>query len=186
MESEKILILDLETTGFDRRLDGITEVGIVSLDLSNGLIEVLYDKVFNPMVPFKKLMSSWIVSKGYMSAKDIVPADRIQGEEENIQRILDSYPLGATAYNNTFDFSFLESNNIEINKKLDCPMRLLRDVVKLPGKGKTYKLPSVEEALAYFFPDEKIDHIHRGASDAISEARIIYEMYKLGIFKINN
>ena len=42
---KKILIIDIETTGFVPEQNFIVEIGIVSLDLDNGNIETLFDKV---------------------------------------------------------------------------------------------------------------------------------------------
>jgi DNA polymerase-3 subunit epsilon len=43
----------------------------------------------------------------------------------------------------------------------------------------------VEEAFKFFFPESQYIEAHRGADDAKHEAMIVYELYKLGIFKIN-
>lgn len=41
----KILIIDLETTGFSPKSSFIVEVGIVELDISNGEKKILFDQV---------------------------------------------------------------------------------------------------------------------------------------------
>ncbi|MEI7488560.1 MAG: hypothetical protein WCJ72_14355 [Chryseobacterium sp.] len=42
---EKILILDIETTGFLQEGGKIVEVGIVEIDLSNGKKKIIFDQV---------------------------------------------------------------------------------------------------------------------------------------------
>ena len=66
-------------------------------------------------------------------------------------------------------------------------MLLATDVCKLPSRnGKPgYKWPSVEEAWKHFFPNTKYVEAHRGADDAKHEALIVYELYKMGLFRIN-
>lgn len=100
--------------------------------------------------------------------------------------ILDSYPLGATAFNNEFDFGFLENRNFVFPKKLPCPMKLSTDICKIPHKnGRGNKWPTVEEAFNFFFPDANFVEKHRGADDAFHEAMIVHELFKLGVFKID-
>jgi len=94
-----------------------------------------------------------------------------------IQEIINRYPLGATAYNIAFDFSFLKNRRFVFPRKLDCPMLLSTDVCRIPNsyrKG-SFKWPKVEEAYAYFFPTEHYVEKHRGADDAIHEAKIVFE-----------
>jgi DNA polymerase-3 subunit epsilon len=106
--------------------------------------------------------------------------------KKEVQKIINSYSAGITAFNNRFDFSFLESRGIEFPKKLACPMLLLTEIMKLPKNNgySGYKWPSVEEAFKYFFPETQYIEKHRGADDAKHEAMIVYELYKMGIFII--
>ncbi|MDD2999465.1 MAG: hypothetical protein PHV05_10430 [Candidatus Riflebacteria bacterium] len=98
-----------------------------------------------------------------------------------IQGILNSY--SATAFNKRFDFEFLKSRGLKV-KELDCPMLLAVNVCRLPGKLRSYKWPTVEEAWKHFFPNEPYSEKHRGADDALHEAKIVYELYKMGVFKV--
>lgn len=40
-------------------------------------------------------------------------------------------------------------------------------------------------SLRHFFPAITYNECHRGADDAKHEALIVYELYKLGVFKLN-
>ena len=107
--------------------------------------------------------------------------------KDEIQRIIDAYPNGVTAYNRIFDTTFLEYYGINFPKLLPCPMILSTNIVKAPHKNPRYsgyKWPSVEEAWAHFFPDIEYDEKHRGADDAFHEAQIIYALYKMGKYEI--
>ncbi len=69
---------------------------------------------------------------------------------------------------------------------LDCPMQLSTPILQLPPtrQGTSHKWPKVEEAWAYFFPDQPYIELHRGADDARHEALIVWELYKRDVFKV--
>ena len=64
-------------------------------------------------------------------------------------------------------------------------MLLSTDICKIPGRYGKNKWPSVEEAFAFFFPDEEYSEKHRGLDDAKHEAKIVYRLYQDGVFKID-
>lgn len=183
----KILILDIETTGFLNKGGKIVEVGIVELDLENGNKKILFDKVTHEKgITLEEVENSWIVNNSDLTIDDVRYSKRLDLLKEEIQNIINSYPLGATAYNNKFDFDFLEDRKIYFPKKLACPMILSTDILKIPSPNgySDYKWPKVEEAYDYFFPDNDYVEKHRGADDAFHEADIVYELYKRGIFRL--
>ncbi|KKN07780.1 hypothetical protein LCGC14_1063450 [marine sediment metagenome] len=65
--------------------------------------------------------------------------------------------------------------------ELPCPMVIATDILKisLPKSPKLYKWPNVEETWNYLFPDKKYIEKHRGYDDAVHEALIIFELYKM-------
>ncbi len=64
-------------------------------------------------------------------------------------------------------------------------MKLSTPICKLPPvRYGSYKWPKVEEAWSEFFPDEDYVELHRGADDALHEARIIHELYCRGVFAL--
>lgn len=180
----KILVIDIETTGFINKGGKIVEVGIVSLDLDNGQKEILFDSVVHETpITREHVESSWIVTNGYMTAEEIQTSDALNKRIPEIQNIINSYPHGATAFNRSFDFDFLKSRGVVFPKELPCPMILSTDICKLPNNYgySSYKYPKVEEAYNHFFPDNDYVEIHRGADDAFHEADIVYELHKLGL-----
>lgn len=183
----KILILDIETTGFLNQGGKIVEVGIVELCLSTGERKIIFDKVCHERpITKEELESSWILQNSDLTLEEIRLSPQLVSIKSEIQDIINNYPLGATAFNNDFDFSFLESRGIFFPKKLPCPMKLSTDICKLPSpRGIGYKWPKVEEAHLHFFGDVGYVEKHRGADDAFWEAEIVYELYKIGVFKIN-
>jgi len=183
----KILILDIETTGFIQQGGKIVEVGIVELDLSNGIRKIIFDSVcWETGLTEKEVDESWIVKNSDLTKEAIRNSKNLKVLQPEIQSILNSYHLGATAFNNAFDFGFLENRGFVFPKKLPCPMKISTDICKIPHpKHSGYKWPKVEEAHKYFFGDVGYIEKHRGADDAFFEAEIVHKLYELGIFKID-
>ncbi len=183
----KILIIDIETTGFLPKGE-IVEIGIVELDIKTGEKKIIYDQIIKPTHATKEeIDKSWIVEKGFLKTSDILKGDLIINQIINVQDIIVEYPLGSTAFNNVFDFNFLENEGISFSKKLPCPMKLMTPICKLPHPSgrKGYKWPSAQEAWEYFF-GKNTGYIekHRGADDAFHEADVVYALIKRGIFKV--
>lgn len=174
----KIAIVDIETTGFLPK-GLILEVGIAELDLATGTAVPIYDRLVRENGFSEEHKDSWIFKNSDLKFEDVMQAEPL--DTSAIQNILNSYP--ATAFNKRFDFEFMKSRGLKV-KELDCPMLLAVNVCRLPGKFRGYKWPTVEEAWKHFFPDEPYSEKHRGADDALHEARIVYELYKMGVFKV--
>lgn len=182
---EKILIIDIETTDFLYQGGKIVEVGIVELDLSNGNKTILFDKVCRePEMVQSTIEKAWIFSNSTLTVDEVLNAQLLQELKPEIQSIINNYPAGATAFNNQFDFGFLEHRGFVFPKKLACPMKLSTNICQIPGH-RGYKWPKVEEAHKYFFGDVGYIEAHRGADDAFHEADIVYELYKRQVFTIN-
>lgn len=182
----KILIIDIETTGFLDRGGKIVEVGIVELDTETGNRKIIFDKVTHEKgITRAEVENSWIISNSDLKVEDVRFSKRLDLLKDKIQGIINKYPAGATAYNRSFDFDFLEDRGFKFPKKLPCPMILSTNVLKLPGNYGDYKWPKVEEAYNYFFTGNKYKEKHRGANDALHEAEIVYELIKRDIFNLD-
>jgi len=82
----KILVIDIETTGFLKEGGKIVEIGIVSLDLDNGQKEILYDKLVHERpITLKEVESSWIVQNGYITVDEIRNSTQLVNELPDIQ-----------------------------------------------------------------------------------------------------
>lgn len=183
----KMLIVDLETSGFSYIKDVIFEIGIVSLDLSDGNITTLFDSCIREPHLSAKHRESWIFSNSDLTPDQVRSAPTMEEVRPQVQAIFsDQTYAGMTAFNRNFDFGFLRNRNFIMPKELPCPMILSTDVLKLPSKNghSGYKWPSAQEAWDYYFPDNPYQEKHRGADDARIEAGIIYEMYKRNLFTI--
>ena len=183
----KILIVDIETTGFLGQGGKIVELGIVELCLNSGEKKIVFDQVINPGQSDEVIQNSWIVKNGYMDLDTIKKGVLFENIKYHLQEKINEYTDGATAYNRSFDFDFLESYGIKFPKKLPCPMLKSTNICKLAKKGWSaqhsgYKWPKVEEAYSYFYPKSEYIELHRGADDAFHEADIVYKLHKLGKF----
>lgn len=186
---KKIVVLDIETTEIAVAKGGrIVELGMVELDLATGQKKMLYNKVFNPGgITAEQLATKWICASGYMTPQEILAGANFEECQPEIQNILDQYPNGATAFNRVFDVSFLKNEGIVFQRDLPCPMLLATNICKLPHArgGSGYKWPKVQEAWDHFFgKNTGYVELHRGADDAWHEADIVYEEFKMGIFKL--
>lgn len=189
IKMSKILVLDIETTGFLNKGGSIVEIGIVELDLKDGIVREVYNSLCKESIFNEKHTKEpfgWIFRNSDLKIEDVLNARPFGEVKHEVQQILNNYPNGCTAYNNEFDFGFLTSRGLKFPKKLPCPMKLSTNICKLPNKHgfSGYKWPNVEEAFNHFIPDNDYIEKHRGVDDAKHEAIIVNELYKLGVFKI--
>jgi len=181
----KILILDIETTGFLQKGGSIVEIGAVDLDLDSGKIREVFNSLCREEIfidPF-----AWIFENSDLTPDDIINAPSFEFVKKKFQWVINRYPLGATAFSNVFDFGFLEDRGINFPVKLGCPMLISANICKIPGMyNKGYKWPKVEEAFSFFFPNVG-DYVekHRGADDAFHEAMIVYKLFQMGKFQVD-
>jgi len=174
-------IIDIETTGFTPAKGFIVEVGIVSLDTDTGEVKTVFDKVCREEGMTAKDRDAWIFSNSDLAIETVREALLLSEMISEIQAIVDALDA-VTAFNKAFDFPFLRDRGIEIAKEWPCPMLVATNICKLPSKNgyNSYKWPKVEEAWQFFFPDEPYIELHRGADDALHEAKIVHELFKLG------
>ncbi|MBB6463878.1 3'-5' exonuclease family protein [Flammeovirga kamogawensis] len=183
----KILVVDIETTGFLNQGGHIAEIGIVELDLQTGAKEIIFDEVCHEKgMTLESVQNSWIVSNGFMTVEEIRHSKNLEVYRSQLQDIFNQYRTGATAYNRSFDFDFLESRRFQFPAKLPCPMELSTDICKVSWNDyyQKWKWPKVEEAYDFFFPDNDYTELHRGADDAFHEADIVMELYRRGVLEV--
>ncbi len=186
--NKNILVIDIETTNFLDRGGSIVEVGAVALDLESGETETVLDQVCREAMLTAKHREhpfGWIFRNSSLTVDEVRDGMPFEELQPRIQEVVDSYPLGATAFNRNFDFDFLEDRGIRFGRKLPCPMLVATPICRLlPIRYGDYKWPKVEEAWRHFFPDRPYVEQHRGADDAHHEALIVHALYERGHFKI--
>ena len=181
----KILIIDIETTGWLTDGGSIVEIGAVELDLDTSEITEVFNSLCREKILTAKHRDAWIFHNSDLTPDMVREAPEFEKIKEPFQKIVNSYPAGATAYNRSFDISYLQDRLIAFPKLLPCPMILSTEICKLPGKyANSFKWPKVEEAFNYFFPDFPYNERHRAAHDALHEAMIVYKLYDIGAFRL--
>ena len=179
----KILVLDIETTGFLNSNGTIVEIGICELDIITGATRLLFDSCTHETgVTMEMVQNSWIVANSDITVKEIQYSPNLDKIRDEIQDILNMYELGCAAFNCKFDFDFMESRNFSFPKKLDCLMLLLTPVLQLPAKNgkKGNKWPSVIQGMTHYLGIENYKEAHRGGKDCLDEAQIAYKLIQDG------
>lgn len=180
-KSYDILIIDIETTGFLGQGGVIVEIGIVSLNIHSGETITVFDRVCKDPAFSEKHTKDpygWIFDNSDLTFEMVMEADCISTLLPSVQKIIKRHPNGCTAFNRSFDVKFLESKGIVFDKLLPCPMYKSTHLVKAKDKRGKTKSPNVEEAWKHFFPDVPYIEKHRGADDAVHEAKIVHELIK--------
>lgn len=179
----KILVLDIETTGFNEVVDAIVEIGMVLVDTENKKIEKVFSEVVrHSKFDEKKHANSWIFSNSDLKIKDVLKAKDLEYYREKIQELLTKYPM--TAFNMKFDTKFMEANNFTLNKT-KCLMESSRPYNKNLDRFGNKKIPNVEEIYRQFFPEESFVEAHRGCDDAYHEAKILLKLVEFKQNKLN-
>lgn len=185
--SKKILVEDIETSGFLNQGGKIVELGIVELNLSTGAITPKFESVIKEP-GFDSSHTSrpfdWVFDNSDLTFEEVDNAPSLESIRTEVQALFDQYK--ATAFNKQFDFDFLRDGGFRI-KDLPCPMQLATPICKVPfpSGGSSYKWPKVEEAWEHFFGYTGYIEAQRGLDDAAHEAEIVYALYKMGEFPIN-
>jgi DNA polymerase-3 subunit epsilon len=178
----KIVIIDIETTGFNRDLDNIIEIGIVELDIKSGQIRTLFNsQVKDTNFDVSQHIDNTFIKTSGIDIYEISESISIKECEEDLQLIFDNYRCAA--YNRTFDFGWLESRAFSIPMKL---MDIMRFCIKsFPNCG-SFKFQDVYK----FITNQPNDFItkyltrtyyksnHRAIDDAICEAEVLFYLIK--------
>lgn len=172
LDERLIVVLDIETTSLRHDSGMIVEVGSCFLDLNSGKVS----PIFSAVCQEEKIEldeNAWVFKNSDLTIEDVRSAPCLNDFREFFQGVLDlGYPIAA--YNQNFDFGWLESRKFQITQKFWDPMEKLTQIICLRGPYGN-KWPSVQEAWNYLFKDEKYIEKHRALDDAIHEAKIIYK-----------
>jgi len=184
LEDNKVAVIDIETTGKEPERDLILEIGIVELSLISGETKILFDSLVKEPKFGEKNRDAWIFDNSDLRFENFENAPLFDKLRQEISEILHQYPI--TAFNKSFDLGFLKAREINIPKELPCIMLTAQNILKIPYKydRSRYKIPNVQEAWDFFFPNSDYIEKHRAADDAIHEAKILFELCKRGQFHI--
>ena len=182
-----ILVVDIETTGFLEQGGKIVEIGIVKLNLDTGEIIPAYASLIKEPgldITHTRDPFGWIFRNSDLRFEDLNNAPSLDEVRKIAQHLFDVYE--ATAYNKDFDFGFLRDRGFHISE-LPCPMKLATPIINLSSGflNGSPKWPKLEEAWNYFFGETTYVEAHRALDDAIHEARIVFELFKLGKYSVS-
>ena len=164
-----IFVLDVETTGLNKFEDKIIEIGMVQLDSETGRVFDYFEKI----LPAPVSGLEWIFQNSDLSVTKVRNATQLTNLEKGLlQETFSKYYI--TAFNQAFDFPFLEQMGFCFNKKWVDPMVYLTNKIRIE-RSWGYKWPSVEEAYEFLF-NEKITETHRAIEDARLEAKICFKL----------
>lgn len=171
-----IIVLDIETTGLTPACDMICEIGICQLNLETGQVDPIFSQICQEKnKEFGEY--SWVFQNSDLTIEDVINAPYFSEFQSELQNMFDlNIPIAA--YNQEFDFGFLEYRGLKIRNKFWDPMLKLTPILKIPGYYGKYKWPSVQEAWNFFNGKHNYKEGHRALDDAMHEAQIIYETNK--------
>ena len=145
-----MIILDLETTGFNPKRDKIIEVA--ALKLKAGKIEDQFSSLINPSKP----ISTSISRLTGLTQADLKAAPSFQEIETKLFRFMRGHRI--YGYNVAFDKRFL----VKSSKRFNC--FIFKDYLKFVKKRRPnytdYKMKSVAQKLGI-----RINHSHRAVDD---------------------
>lgn len=174
----KILVVDIETTGFYPS-DAIVEIGICLVDTKTKQITLVFNKVVKDKKFVKwKHKNAWIFQNTTLRVEDVEKAKPLEFYFDEIQDLFNKYPM--TAFNKTFDLRFLKAAGFEM-KDIKCLMATATQYSKLKDKNGRVKKPSVEEIYNQFFMKRGEIYVeeHRAGTDAMDESKILLHMVDL-------
>lgn len=175
----KLLVVDIETTGFFVHSDAIVEIGITLVDTVTKSIELVFDNVIkHNKFNSRKHKNAWIFQNTTLTLEDVENAESLDFYKEEIQDLFNKYAM--TAYNKSFDLRFLKAVGFEM-KDVKCLMQTATQYSGYKDKNGRVKKPSVEEIYNQFFMNDGERYIeeHRAGSDSKDEARILLHMVGL-------
>lgn len=177
---ESIYVIDIETDHLSPEHGSIVEIGIVRYNYVSGKIYPVFNSVVREMKRINE--KAWIFEKSNLDFYDVYKAKPLSECRGVLQKLFSQGLF--TAFNQKFDFGWLESRDFDIPNKFDDPMLALTPIMKLKHKDYWrigHKWPSVEEAY-YFLFGSKLKESHRAFDDAKVEAKIVREMMEKGYF----
>ncbi|MEI6422696.1 MAG: exonuclease domain-containing protein, partial [Lentisphaerota bacterium] len=119
---KKILIIDIETTGFLKEGGSIVEIAAVELNLDNGLMYVVFDSICRESILNANHRNAWVFNNSDLTVEMVMEAPKFEEVSRMFQEVVMQYPFGSTSYNKIFDFTFLQDRGLKFPKILPCPM----------------------------------------------------------------
>ena len=175
----KILVVDIETTGFNQETDAIVEIGMAIVDTDTSEVKLVFDHVIkDPKFELWKHKDAWIFQNTTLTSDEVVKAEPLETYFDEIQSYFDKYLM--TAFNKVFDLRFLRHAGFVI-KDTKCIMHTSTEYFNETFGNGNKKWPSVEKIYNQFFMENGEVYIedHRAGADTLDEAKILLHLVKL-------
>lgn len=193
LPTTEIYVLDTETTGLKGApIDLVVDIGIVKVDLREGIVTKVYDSVVGYDVTewSDYLTNAWIFENTDMTLEMVAEAPPMVKVIDDVRRILRG--KNVTSYNIDFDmrkFLYREPWNLRgtFNECKDI-MLAAKDVCKLPSAYKygDYRYPKLDYAYETIVEGDPAGihgtQDHRAYSDAIVASYVMIQMYRDGTY----
>jgi DNA polymerase-3 subunit epsilon len=167
----KILIIDIETTGFIPEGHSIVEIGIVLCDSDTRITTPVFNQVIrDDEWDYNKHRNAWIFRNTDLTPEQVSKAKHINHYREELQNLFNKYLI--TAYNKRFDVSFMTARGFKLWDTKDLQENA-KDIAQTYTGSR--RPPSVEKLHRWFFPERNYIETHRGLDDAMHEAEIFYK-----------
>ena len=194
----KLVVIDIETTGGKINHDKITEIGIVELDINTGDIKILFNSLINEDgFEIKKYMDSYgLKNSGISPFKiDLLKNHSIDDFKDILGQVFKSSKVASWAINN-FDFLWLESRGFVIPRKLFDIQRFAKEIIRKKDKNASFNLENAwkffresrkqgEDRFGRYLKEKDYIVSHRALDDAWHEAKILYLLIKKYKFPID-
>ncbi|MHA1456617.1 MAG: 3'-5' exonuclease, partial [Promethearchaeota archaeon] len=173
--TNRIAIIDIETTSYIKKDAFIVEIGIVELDYVTGAKKILFNSpIYEKGVENYSGMGVFGISN--LDLSDVKNSKNLESYRETLQFIFDRYRI--TSFNTNFDLSILESKGFIFPKKL---MDLMNFTRKMLPQGKynfefAYRqfYNSKENNKGKYLKNKNYEEQHRAIDDAIHEAELLF------------
>lgn len=180
LKTDKLLVVDLETTSTNPQRADILEVALALVDLKKGETSILLDTLIQPDSPQEEWADCWFMEHSALKPDLILQAPKFAGRiKDEIQAACYLGPL--TAFNLNYDIQILYRHGIKVYNRAPCLMLTCKDILCLPGYYGDYRYPKFSDTWLYFFPNEPFEAKHRAGHDVLHEAKLAIELYKQGL-----
>ncbi len=151
LSCNQVCIVDIETSGFLDEGGAIVEIGMCLVNVSTGEISPLFQSICKELsktIP----CDAWIFQNSDLDYDLVLEAPLFQMLVPTIQHFLLKYT--ATAFNQEFEFGFLENRGIFIPYRTFDPMIELTSIMMLPPvrPDTQYKWPKQKKLISFSFP----------------------------------
>lgn len=176
---DKLVFLDLETSGLDAVNDKIIQIGIVILDSKFNFIEDFDAFIYHEGL----ILSEKIVELTNISDDDLKTGI---DESELVDKLKNLFTTNTLvlAYNAQFDLSFIYNLFRRYNLQFDFNkpdfldvMTVYKDIASYPHK--------LLNAIEHFNLGDKVKNTHRATDDTFAMVEVFKEMIKTGVNTIS-